>query len=159
MHRRVGMESDLLVIGLGSPHGDDQAGWLVVEQLRQRGLTDAVAVSDPAAVLDLLAPYRRVILVDACRTGAAPGTFLRLQWPDERIGARSTCSTHGLSIVEVLTLAEHLDRLPEDVVFYGVEIERSDPATDPTASLRAAIAKVAERILREIAGAMSGPDA
>jgi Ni,Fe-hydrogenase maturation factor len=37
------------IIGVGSPHGDDQAGWQVAEMLRQRR---EVTVDAPAADFD-----------------------------------------------------------------------------------------------------------
>ena len=45
-----------LIVGLGSHHGDDQAGWLVLDRLRERGYpaTRLARLQHPADLLDVI---------------------------------------------------------------------------------------------------------
>lgn len=117
------------IFALGSPHGDDRAGWQCAERLRAR-LEDRVLVvplAAPLELLDQMAGCERMVVLDACRTGAPPGTLVRLEWPDPRIASAGFASTHQLGLADVLRLAETLQRLPRRVILFGVELRRAEP--------------------------------
>ncbi|MFV2065944.1 MAG: hypothetical protein ACC645_03120 [Pirellulales bacterium] len=59
------------IIGLGSPHGDDQAGWLAVDRLAQIDELDAqpIALRITTDLLDYLDGCQHLILIDACQSG------------------------------------------------------------------------------------------
>jgi len=128
------MRDCIHIIGVGSPFGDDRLGWVAVETL-QRSATLAAAGggSISFAVLDrpgalLLAHWHdaeRVIVVDAVRSGAPPGTRHRLR-PGEW-AATASVSSHGFGLASALELARALGDLPQHLVLYGIEI-------DPTCS-------------------------
>ncbi|MFP4635589.1 MAG: hydrogenase maturation protease, partial [Nitriliruptoraceae bacterium] len=107
-----------LVVGLGHPdRGDDAAGWLVADLLERRAqLTVRRLCADPSTLLT--EPWwleaRRVVLIDAVRTGAEPGTVHRFDL-DELLDASPVtgAGTHDLGIATTLRLARSLDRLPE----------------------------------------------
>ena len=69
-----------------------------------------------------------MLIVDAIRSGAPPGTVHRVdasQAPvPERL--RSSSSTHAIGVAEAIELARALGRLPAQVVLYGVEGRRFD---------------------------------
>jgi hydrogenase maturation protease len=150
-----------LVAGIGSPFGEDRAGWAAVEAARR-----ALGASAPedcgahficfdrpgAALAHALAEWDAAILADAMHTGAPPGT-VRVIAPDElgtdRVGA---CSTHGFGIADALRLAAALGTLPARLALVGIE---ADPAAAEhelsravTAALPAAVAEI-RRLLRE----------
>ena len=77
--------SAVMVMGLGSPHGDDQVGWCVIDNLEQDGVVVAALrkVKDPVDILEDLAGVERLFVVDACKSGGQPGSITRLD------GARS----------------------------------------------------------------------
>lgn len=118
------MSATTRVIGLGSPHGDDQAGWRLVEMLKRRVELEVAirAVGDPTDLLDCLEGCRCLVIVDACHTGAPAGTITRLQWPDPRILQQHRHLTHRVGVPSVLGLAQQLHRLPKHVVLLGVEV-------------------------------------
>jgi len=140
------------IIGLGSPHGDDQAGWLAVDRLVQVDAIDAqpIALNRTADLLDHLAGCQHLILIDACQTGTAPGTVYQLAWPDPRFDPRAGRSTHGLSLVEMLRLATALGKCPPRVVLFAIEIEACRPATDPCAPVRRAVAQLVKQVVAEV---------
>lgn len=140
------------VIGIGSPHGDDQAAWRLIERLRNReGLNaSTVSLSDPSCLLDFLDHCDRLIIVDACAGGGSPGTITRLEWPDARIEARHSHSTHGMGVVFTLQLAEKLGRLPPEVVLFGIELSQCQRVGSLSDIVERAMSELEEKILLEI---------
>lgn len=119
------------VIGLGSPFGDDRIGWLAVDALNQHralercsGRVSLMALDRPGA--GLLAALRgadAVVLIDGLRTGAPPGSVLRLTG-EAWAHASTAMSSHGLGVAAAVRLAAALAELPKDLVLFGVEIRR-----------------------------------
>ena len=137
------------MVGLGSPHGDDRAGWRLVDWLRSQDVpdgVDAVAAADVCDLVEFCQGCHTLILVDACRSGQPAGTVSRYEWPDPRIECHRRHSTHDLSVPEALQLAEQLGRLPPRVVVYGIEIEDCRPGTE--------LSPVIERTLPELGAAL-----
>ena len=72
------------IVGIGSPFGDDQAGWRVIELLRGRLDDDVelVALDRPgAALVSWMEGSDRFILVDAVNPRGSPGRISRID-PD-----------------------------------------------------------------------------
>lgn len=139
------------IVGIGSPHGPDQAGWIVVNRLRQRGhLQQNIQIlATPIEILDHIKNCDSLVIVDACQSGATPGTVFRLQWPDSRIMTHRSCSSHGWSVGESLQLAEQLGRLPSSVVLYGLEISQ-DLRIDMTPQTISGLDLLEQLILEDI---------
>jgi hydrogenase maturation protease len=140
------------IVAVGSPHGDDQIAWRVVERLRPKSVPgiQVVAVSDPLAVLDYVERCSTLILVDACRSGARAGTIHRFFWPDPRLQEQHYFSTHGFGVVKALELAAALGRLPAHVVLFGVEVQTCRPAAPMSFPVRRALPKLYRHVLAEI---------
>jgi hydrogenase maturation protease len=139
------------VLGVGSPHGDDAAGWRLVERLRQHpGLAAHVNTVEPSRLLDHLGDCRRLILVDACRGDQPPGTLIRLQWPDPLLRSQRRRSSHALGLGDALSLAETLGWLPLQVIFWGVEVSQCDPGEGLTPAVRRALPKLERHVLDEL---------
>ena len=141
-----------VVAGFGSPHGDDQAGWRVAALLRRRPDVPArvVVVGEPTQLLDALRGSLRLILVDACHTGGVAGAVTRLDWPDPRIAVGHRHSTHGVSVVDVLKLAERLGDLPPGVEIFGIEAADCSPGRGLTPPVLEAVAEVEETIVETL---------
>jgi hydrogenase maturation protease len=140
------------VLGVGSPHGDDAAGWRVVEMLRRRpGLSAQLVAVEPPRLLDHLSGCRRLILVDACRGNQPPGTVIRLSWPDVRLRSQGRRSSHGLTVGDTLALAETLGWLPPQVIVWSVEVSRCEPGEDLTPEVRRALPELERHVLQELA--------
>jgi hydrogenase maturation protease len=118
-----------LIVGIGSPHGDDQIGWAVVDRLRPRLCAGAAAHKSTGGtdLLELLEGKDRAILVDASAPSGDPGTVRRFDWPSAELEATSLLSSHGIGLVEILRLAEVLGRLPTHVTIYAVEAHEIMP--------------------------------
>lgn len=110
---------DTIIFGLGSPHGDDQFGWLVADRLAdemsRRGMPAAGVrrVGSPVQVLDWLDGCERLFLVDACR-GDLPGEFCSFDWPAAEIERLRCSGSHDYTIWQALELASRLGQLPRE---------------------------------------------
>jgi len=122
------MTARVQVIGVGSPSGDDWLGWELAERLRsseaQARWGERVAVSlhdrPGAALLQAWRGTGLVVLLDAVRSGAEPGTLHRLDTAQLK-GQPRILSTHGFGVAEAIQLAATLDALPESMLFFGIE--------------------------------------
>ncbi len=122
------MPPDALVLGLGNDLvADDGFGPAVARACRRElaGRTD-VAVEEAAAaglrLLDLLAGYRRALIVDVVRTGRVPpGTVL--EWPlEESARAWTLGGSHECDLATALALGERLGyALPREVAIVVAE--------------------------------------
>ncbi|GAA1148491.1 hydrogenase maturation protease [Nocardioides aquiterrae] len=142
-----------LVIGLGAPdRGDDAVGAAVAGAVATRlaGIA-VVAHEDPTGLLDVWAGHSPVVVVDAVRTGAPPGTVHRLETgtADRPIRAGHG-STHALGLAEVVELARALGRLPERLVVVGVEADRFDHGAPLSPAVAAAVPVAVRRVCEEL---------
>jgi len=139
------------IIGCGNPErGDDGAGLLVVERLRELGI-EALAVTTrtcPGEATELLSAWCGVdalIVVDAVVTGAPVGTVHR--W--DGIPPAASCpsaSTHGLGVIQALRLAQVLGCVPKLLEVYGIEGKRFEPGSPPSPKVKAAAEDLAQQI-------------
>jgi hydrogenase maturation protease len=145
----------VLILGIGSPSGDDQAGWLVANALNEMG-ADSIAgvvvdkLDRPGA--NLVAKFEsanHVIIIDAMHSGAAVGSirrFDRHDWPAYDSGL----SSHGFGVLAALVLARELGSLPGRVDLYGIEIASASPGDPPGEAIRTAVQELARQIANEI---------
>jgi hydrogenase maturation protease len=165
----------VLVIGLGNAlRHDDAVGLEVVRELRRR-TDERPADAQPAdgpptetrpteivlrehegeaiALLDLWEDTETVVLIDAVRSGAQPGTVHRLEASSEPLPAwlRRPSSTHAIGIGEAIELARALGRLPRRVLLYGIEGQSFEAGTGLSPEVAAAVGEVVEAVFSEAA--------
>lgn len=139
-----------LVLGLGSPHGDDQAGWLVIQHLHERGVStdNAVALPSPADIWQRCTAGQALVICDACVDVGEIGTMRRWTWPEIAF-AQHSWGTHDLSLHEVLSLGQTLDLCPDQVIVWtitGVQFGPLDPVSLP---VNASAGQLAETLYEE----------
>lgn len=141
-----------VVVGVGSPFGDDQAGWRLVEVLQRQPHLPAwlKTISEATQLIDELEGCRRLIIVDACHSGGRAGTVTRLHWPDPRIAERHSQSTHGVGVCDALRLAERLGRLPPVVEIFGIEVGDCEPGREICLEVLRVVAELEAVILGEL---------
>jgi len=143
------IELQTLVIGVGNDwRGDDGAGPAVVGRL---GCCPLVTVlrhgGDGADLIEVWQDAARVILIDAVRSGAAPGTVHRVDAGAVDLPAHwRFCSSHHIGVAEAIALARVLGRLPRHLVIYGIEGENFALGT----GLSPAVARAVETVAGEI---------
>jgi hydrogenase maturation protease len=148
----------VLVAGIGSPwRGDDAAGLLVIEQLRllwpqQDGSVKLWQGETPGPeLMDLWRGARCAILVDAVMSGARPGAIHRLDLLRQPIPWRTAVSSHTLDLAAVVELARVLDRLPGQLILYGIEAETVEQGACPSASVASALPRCLAAVYCELA--------
>jgi hydrogenase maturation protease len=151
-----------LVLGLGNPIlTDDGVGIHIVRAAAAQcspmnGLTFTETSVGGLRLLDLLAGYDRVILVDAIQTrDGQPGEFYWLETGDLGPSLHSSC-THDLSLPSALDLGRRLGmRLPAEKDITTLVIEVEDVLTfgeTCTPSVTKAIPRAVKAILAELSG-------
>lgn len=136
---------NVLVAGLGSAHGDDQAGWLVIDHLQsllsQTAATQCHVIarkfSTPLDLLPVFHEHQHVLIVDAVQVPPVenPQGSLRIElpspWTRHSLAScfahhpRPRLDTHGIGLDQVLQLAQlKLPSSPPQVTLFGI------PASD-----------------------------
>jgi len=141
-----------LVVGLGSPHGDDQLGWVVVDRLRPRlpaGIT-ADKVHGGLELLECLEGHEAAVVIDAAAPAGRPGTIRSFAWPSTKLAHCGPWSTHGLGLVQALQLAETLGRLPQRVNIYTIEAQDTSPGAPLSGNVAQRLDAVVEAVLRDV---------
>lgn len=147
----------MLLIGVGNElRGDDGGGIEVARRIRAAGEPAGVEVRElPGESLELLDVWRgreTVVIVDAARSGAPPGTIRRFDVSREPLPARArnAASSHALALDQAIELARALGRLPQVVVVYTVEGCAFETGSDLSDELAAAIPALVASVTREL---------
>jgi hydrogenase maturation protease len=142
-----------LLVGIGSPHGDDAVGWLVAREvaarLGNRG-DDFVArcARTPSELLNWLEGIGTLDICDAV-VGIPPAQQIHCwPWPAEEIAINAFRGSHGLSLSAVLLLAERLGRLPRCVRIWGVATDPGESFTPISPAAASAAQAAVDQICR-----------
>jgi len=143
----------ILVVGVGSAHGDDQIGWLVAKELMRRSIRDCRVrvAATPLEILNWLEDCTHLHVIDACHGTDPPGTIYRLPWPCSEMELGEWSGTHDFDLTSVLGLAQQLEQLPSRVVVWGVEMTGTPTRADaPSNEVIDWIHSIADRIQSSI---------
>ena len=157
-----------VVIGVGNPmRGDDGVGAAAVDGVRQRVALDApgpdlvVLDGEPTRLIDAWRDREQVIVIDAARSGAPPGTIHRIELgstidPDHPAngpmpGSTRSASSHGAGVAEAIALAGALDALPTRLVLLAVEAADVAMGAGLSPAVSAVVPELVERVLAEVA--------
>ena len=113
------------IIGIGSPFGDDAVGLEVARRLLQqppRNCEVIVADRPGTSLIELLDGIDAVILIDAVRSGGAPGTLCQLSFDELATCSARFNSSHDLGLMTAIQLALKLGRAAADGRVLGIEI-------------------------------------
>lgn len=177
---RIPIAGHVLVVGIGSPHGDDQAGWKVVEQLKVRRVSgvEFQLATVPHDMVDWLGGVAEMHIVDGCSSGSEEDSVRRFDFGDHWLSDRSNSScvgptpclptgatldrvfskfrsagSHQIDILTVLELAKCLKLLPHRVVLWAIPGSKFGPGDTLTAGCLALIADCVEQLSRELSDA------
>lgn len=145
-----GDEKPPLIVGLGSHHGDDRAGWLVIDRLEENRYPaeSLLRIVHAVDLLDRANPEQPLVICDACQGSGIPGQTSRWSWPSTMIAILRHCGTHDLSLGEVLELGHALNRLPDRIAVWGIEGTNWSPASEPSLAVKAAAVDLADSFCR-----------
>lgn len=146
----------ILIVGIGSSHGDDQAGWLVLDELTDltsEKHSELRVAKSPADVLDWLGgneyPIDRLVICDASHGAGQIGEIRRWDWPSADFSAVTMSSTHNLSLPNVLALAEQLGILPKQISIWTIEGSDRQSTNSLSPEVVKAVPQLVHRIVCE----------
>ncbi len=160
----MGDSGKILVAGLGSAHGDDQAGWLVADQLlsvEDLGVAVTIRKADvPLDIIDWLEDVDVLHICDACYSefrGVAvhqfrwsEGNFVPFEFGQGETALAFVSMHHGGShdygVLEVVRLAEATRQLPRVVVVWAICGTAFSPDDVITSDTLLAVAETTRRI-------------
>lgn len=160
----------LRVVAIGSPWASDDAAAHHVAAGLKRAFERAPAASDccprpefialrqpDVKLLDIMARCDILILIDAVHTGAAPGTVHCLEWQPGLLLSRGVerASSHGLSVDEVLRLAETLGLRPARVLLWGIEAASTAPGEGLSPQVAAALPAIRTQLEHRLRAIMA----
>ena len=133
------------VIGIGTEHrGDDAAGLEVARRLRN---VDAVACGTGSLdMIELWDGQEEVVIVDAMKSGSAPGTVARFDGLKDELPKPPVATTHAFGAGEAVALARILNRLPDKITVIAIEADRVDLG----APMSRAVVEAIDRIVAEL---------
>jgi hydrogenase maturation protease len=149
----------LTVIGIGSPFGDDQAGWRIAESLAESVRVAAygkhvlvTACRSPSSeLLELLSNTDVAILVDAVLGGGAPGTVYRIASRHIPPFVTEILSSHGIGLQAMIELVDALESSPRVMIVYGIEAGPIGADSAMSEGVYRAVVRVVEEIKRDMA--------
>ncbi len=133
---------------------DEGVGVHVAEELMKMDLPPGVSVveggTDGFRLLNIITEADRLIIIDAVKGGAPPGSIYRFD-----IGEVRNCpsgfktSVHQIGILEVLDLSELIGKTPHTTVI-GIEPKSLEMGMELSPEIREKIPRVVELILKEL---------
>jgi len=145
-----------LVLGLGNILlGDEGVGVRVVERLQELyEFPQEVQVLDGGTLaLDLL-PYvedaDRLLVIDALKIDAEPGAIARLEGDEVPAFLSVKISPHQMGLADLLAVARLRDRLPEQLVLWGVQPAVMRPGLELSSPVAAQVEVLVEKVVAEL---------
>ena len=156
MQTILDVESGALVLGLGNPlRRDDGLGARVIEMLAEKKLPAQVTLIDGGTpgwgVATFLQGWSRVILIDAADMGLMPGTWRRFRMEDVSLDVSTRyISLHEPGLAEGLALGHALGMLPQDIILYCAQPERTEDGIGLTSAVEVVLPELVENILLDL---------
>ena len=144
-----------VVLCLGNKYRkDDAAGIRVADKLLQMDLGEGVVVeSCQSADLSLLSSYGgadRVIIVDALRSDATPGTVSRYDMTPARSRVRSLPGSHSIRLHDMFDIAHQSGLLSCPVTIFGIEPKDTGLGEGISPEVEGVIPRVLTMVIREL---------
>ncbi len=144
-----------LVIGIGNAYrSDDAAGLIAARRIKERVSGHCSVIENAGEGTSLMELWKnagRVVVIDAARSGAAPGTVRRFDAALHPLPASVfRGSTHAFSLPEAIELSRALQQLPRQLIVYGVEAHNFEAGSNLSPALESAMPQLVECVLQEL---------
>jgi len=145
------------VLGLGNPlMADEGIGVCLVVQLSRLAAEHADvefidAGTGGLAILHHIRDRRKAIFIDCAYMGEQPGVIRRFT-PEYVCSYKVLAhqSLHEADLLRILDMSRQLGQTPDEVVIFGIQPERIEPALDLSPSLRSRIDEYLTVLLKEL---------
>ena len=145
-----------VVLGIGNTIlTDEAAGVRAVELLEQRyRMPDNVLVIDGGTsgmeMIEDLSDLDFLIVIDVVKTGAAPGTVVKIAGDEIPVFFRRKLSPHQIALPDVLASLELLDAMPKEIIVLGVEPISLELGMEMTDTVAAKVPLLVEMAVMEL---------
>jgi hydrogenase maturation protease len=134
---------------------DEGIGVRVVEELlkRFRFSEDVEVLDGGTSGIELLSYFTgkdHLIIVDAVKSGHAPGTVVRMEGEDVPATFMVRISPHQLGISDVLAAARLTGELPQQMVLFGMEPKHLETGLDLSEDVRKSLPKLVNVVIEQI---------
>jgi hydrogenase maturation protease len=146
---------NIVILGVGNLLlSDEGVGVHVAHELMKMNLPPEVKVveggTDGFGLLNIITEANRLIVIDAVKGDAAPGSIYRFDIGEVRhCPSGFKTSIHQIGILEVLDLSELIGRTPYTTII-GVEPKSLEMGMELSPEIKAKIPRVIELILDEL---------
>lgn len=132
------------VLGIGSPHGDDQIAWLLVDKLQQQYPSSEFhweKVSAPVtSLVNQISAYDHILVIDAAEMGMAPGDFVFMQDAASSLEQeQTTVSSHAMGLRDSWQMAKALGMKLPEIDLFLVQLEQCEPMAPISEQLKSKI--------------------
>lgn len=144
------------ILGIGSPHGDDQFGWAVIDRLAKMDFADVQLrkITHPVDLIPALDTHHHVLLVDASVGLPKNLPFLKVAFihtaDSKLVQETPSRSTHSLGLSATLRLAESLGKRTSHVTLWIGHGKSFEPMSDMSLAVTAAAEDCAVAIAKEL---------
>ena len=120
------------------------------------GVRVVISHGEPTGLLDAWAVARPAVVIDAVvGEPATPGRWHRIT--DDHVSAPSgTAGTHGFGVPEAMELGRVLDRMPQQLILYAIEVADVSIGLGLSAPVAAAVPALVDAVLRELGRTNAG---
>ena len=157
----IGNIKPVIVIGLGNPlMADEGVGIVLIEELAKLAAagklpSENIEYHDGGTggmyLLHSIAERQKVILIDCCLMGTAPGTLKRFT-PDDvnSVKQMAHLSLHEVDILNVIKMAKQIGQCPDEIIIFGIEPVKIEAQMHLNDTLGAKISDYIDAIRKEI---------
>jgi len=146
-----------VVLGIGNTILTDEAAGVRAAM----ALADAYRIPDNVQVIDGgtsgmemiedLSDLDLLVVIDVVKTGAAPGTVVKIAGDDIPVFFRRKLSPHQIGLPDVLASLELLDTMPKEIVVLGVELISLELGMEMTPTVAGKVPVLAAMAVAELA--------
>ena len=145
-----------VVLGIGNTILTDEAAGVRVVEARERGYAlpaNVLAIDGGTSGMEMiedLSDLDFLIVVDVVKTGAAPGTVVKIDGADIPVFFRSKLSPHQIALPDVLASLELLGTMPREIIVLGVEPISLELGMEMTTTVAERIPQLVGMVVEEL---------
>ena len=133
---------------------DEGIGVHVVRRLKEMDLPKNVEVLDGGTagleLVDFMENRRKLIVIDAVKTGDKPGTIYRLTEKNLVIKPKAMLSFHEIDFLDALHISDVMKNKPEEIVVIGIEPKDMSDGVDLSPEIEKRIPRIIEIVMEEV---------
>ena len=151
----MGQKKKNLILGIGNILlSDEGIGVRVAERMQRMSLPPDVEVLEGGVKgLDLIyfiEGREKVIVVDAVKAGAPPGTLFRFTDKDLAAKKGTLRSAHGIDFSDVIAITGFMGIKPPEIIFLGIEPESLDAGMELSPLIEKNIPILINLVMKEL---------